>query len=214
MVHNMWQPDAFVKVHAHDNVLHLISHVLGISISLPSGLQLDVFGIYMPAKGTIRRMIYNHLEKQANGPHAIMMGDWNAAPHRAQATSADIAYKRFLLTHMQFDVPQDSRPSFLPAQADQLPSRLDDILLSKELCRNSHHVDLLAHTGSSDHCPLLMRLRHPDLIILPEVEPTPAFQAKLVAPQPKEALASFKHMATSSLASDLSALQAVSAGHL
>ena len=80
-VHNRWQPDAFVRVHAHDKVPYLISHVLGISISLPSGLQLDVFGIYMPAKGTVRQMIYNHLKKQANGPHTIMLGDWNADPH-------------------------------------------------------------------------------------------------------------------------------------
>ena len=130
-VHNRWQPDAFVRVHAHDNVPYLVSHVLGNSISMPSGVQLNVFGIYMPAKGTIRQQIYNHLKTQANGPHTIMMGDWNADPHRAWPTSADIAYKRFLLTHMQFDVPHDSRPSFLPAQPDQLSSTLDDILLSK-----------------------------------------------------------------------------------
>ena len=74
-IHMRWQPDAFAKVHAHDREPHLASHVVGVTMSRPSGLCYDIFGVYVPAKSSDRQLIYNHLKTKASKPLTIMLGD-------------------------------------------------------------------------------------------------------------------------------------------
>ena len=197
-VHNRWQPEATAQVHAHYHDPYLVSHVLGVTLSTSSRSRCEVFGVYMPADGKRRQQIYNYLKKHANYPNTILMGDWNADPHRTPATTADQRHCQFLATHNNFGPCTQALATYCSSQASF--SNLDHIILSKEISDHEHHLRLLDSTGSSDHFPLLMQLAHRDLLTVLHRDPAPPYRQRLIHPVPKAALHAFKDTATCKLA--------------
>ena len=200
-VHNRWQPEASMHLHTHSQEPWLASHAIGVTASNSSGASCNIFGVYMPAE--VRQQIYNHLKKHATQANTILLGDWNADPERPKLTTADHMHRHFLLSHLNFGSVGACRPTFHSSQAEHYFSSLDHIILRKDLSGFEHHLQALDSSGSSDHSPLLMQLLHPDLLRVPEEEPSPPFRSSLVHPVPKNALHEFKDAATRTLAATL-----------
>ena len=200
-VHNRWQPEASMHLHTHSQEPWLASHAIGVTASNSSGASCNIFGVYMPAE--VRQQIYNHLKKHATQANTILLGDWNADPERPKLTTADHMHRHFLLSHLNFGSVGACRPTFHSSQAKHYFSSLDHIILRKDLSGFEHHLQALDSSGSSDHSPLLMQLLHPDLLRVPEEEPSPPFRSSLVHPVPKNALQKFKDATTCALAAKL-----------
>ena len=162
-VNKIWTGAAAIKRLTLANLSLPQGHAVGLQIQPPNSDAMTVWGVYMPFEPANRKAIYSHLSASlANAQFAIVGGDWNATlfPTDRENTSKcpDKDHSKFVqaLNLCALDAPLSDLPggrpkSHHPNQENSHPSRIDDILVTRDLAHSESSLEVVTTSGSSDH---------------------------------------------------------------
>ena len=170
------------------------------------------------------------MNEMKNSPHSILAGDWNAGlfdtdrpdeyddeTENLQRAGTDCMHTEFVKSAKlkAIDEPgqndEERGRSFRSNRADALGSRIDDVLIRKDLSTKHDHdlLGFLDSNGDSDHDPILATLYLNDLTIF---VPPPPLPEKMMPPRIQTPinpgdLANFKTQVSLELGQQIASIQ-------
>ena len=209
----------------------LTSHCVGIKLQPPHSDAVLIWGIYMPFVEQRRKQIQAHLlNEMQHAPYSIMAGDWNAALFQTDRPDYDNLHEESCVnhndirdqTHAEFvqranlsaiDPPRteisERTRTFRSNQRDSVGSRIDDVLLSREMHSCKSHLSFPDSNGDSDHNPLLAEISLQDMtmILPPAPLPEKPRTARFKTPMKAEELESYKAALEAETGPEITAIQ-------
>ena len=229
-IKNVWcEGGSACLISASNKEAFLTSDCVKVRLQPPHSDPLLIWGIYMVFVHSHRREIQTHLmDAMKNSPHSILARDWNAGlfdidrpdeyddeTENIQRAGTDCVHTECIMAVnlKAIDEPgqddDERRRSFRSNRADAQGSRIDDVLISRDLSTRQDLLEFPDSSGDSDHNPILATLYLNDLTMIMPPSPLPerTMPPRIKTPINPDDLAKFKTQVSLELGQHIASIQ-------